>query len=233
MATVGSESFPGDSVKFRASKPSLRKKSARAKASKPPADVFLNIPYDRDFEDLYLAYIAGVSAFGLAPRATLEIPGGTSRLNKILALIQQCEYSIHDLSRVELDGKRPKTPRFNMPFELGLSVAWERMRKKEHVWFVFEAKRYRLAKSLSDLNGTDPYIHNGKVAGVFQVLGNAFVRPGLQPSVGQMGDILQQIKKNLRAILKEAGAESVYEARVFKEICIVASAVADKILRAN
>jgi hypothetical protein len=203
------------------------------KLQKRPADVFLNIPYDQDFQDLYLAYIAGVSAFGLAPRATLEIPGGAPRLNKILALIQQCEYSIHDLSRVELDGKRPQTPRFNMPFELGLSVAWQRMRRKEHTWSVFETKRYRLAKSLSDLNGTDPYIHNGKVAGVFQAFGNAFVRPGSQPSVGQMKQILQQIKKNLPTILKDSGARSVYEARVFKEICVVASAAADKILKAS
>jgi hypothetical protein len=30
-----------------------------------------------------------------------------------------------------------------------------------------------------------------------------------------------------------SGARSLYEARVFKEICVVASAVADKILRAN
>jgi len=33
------------------------------------------------------------------------------------------------MSRVELDAKRPQTPRFNMPFELGLTVAWE------IVWF--------------------------------------------------------------------------------------------------
>jgi len=36
---------------------------------------FLNIPYDVDFQSLYLAYIAGITAFGLRPRATLEIPG--------------------------------------------------------------------------------------------------------------------------------------------------------------
>jgi hypothetical protein len=42
--------------------------------------LFLNIPYDSSFKDLYLAYIAGVSSFGLAPRATLEIPGGRGGL---------------------------------------------------------------------------------------------------------------------------------------------------------
>ena len=43
--------------------------------------VFLNISYDSAFENLYLAYIAGLSAFGLIPRATLEIP--TSRRKRV------------------------------------------------------------------------------------------------------------------------------------------------------
>ncbi len=69
-----------------------------------------------------------------------------------------------------------------MPFELGLSVAWEKMGRREHLWYVFEAKNRRLEKSLSDLNGTDTYIHDGRVAGVFRELCNAFVSPDPQPS---------------------------------------------------
>jgi hypothetical protein len=64
--------------------------------------VFLNIPYDQAFENLYLAYIAGLSAFGLIPRATLEIPTSQRRLERILKLIRECAYSIHDLSRVHM-----------------------------------------------------------------------------------------------------------------------------------
>src|SRR5215471_15917419 len=88
---------------------------------KPPG-AFLNTPYDSAFQDLYLAYIAGISAFRLTPRATLEIPGGEGRLDRVLQLIQSCRYSFHDLSRVEVDVRRPATPRFNMPFELGLAA---------------------------------------------------------------------------------------------------------------
>jgi hypothetical protein len=73
--------------------------------------VFLNVPYDSAFENLYLAYIAGLSAFGLIPRATLEIPTSQRRLERILKLIQECGYSIHDLSRVQLDTKAPRVPR--------------------------------------------------------------------------------------------------------------------------
>jgi len=80
---------------------------------------FLNVPYDGRYKDLYLAFIAGLTAFGLDPRATLEVPGGERRLDRIFELITSCQYSFHDLSRVELDRRSPPTPRFNMPFELG------------------------------------------------------------------------------------------------------------------
>src|SRR5581483_1582207 len=86
--------------------------------SRTESSVFLNIPYDASFENLYLAYISSVSAFGFAPRAAIEVPGGASRLDRIFDLIRSCEYSIHDLSRVQLDQSRPRVPRFNMPFEL-------------------------------------------------------------------------------------------------------------------
>ena len=195
---------------------------------KPPANVFLNIPYDPEFQELYLAYISAVSAFGHVPRATLEIPGGTRRLDRIFNLIQSCRYSVHDLSRVELDKKRPPTPRFNMPFELGLTWAWERIGTGEHVWFVFEAKNRRLAKSLSDLNGTDPYIHSGKVGGVFREFCNAFVRPGKQPSVPQMQKIYQKLNEKLPEILKLAGTRDVFQARVFNDVCVFASKAADE-----
>ena len=122
---------------------------------------FLNTPYDQAFQRLYLSYIAGITAFGLMPRSTLEVPGGTRRLDRIFDLIRTCRYSFHDLSRVELDVQRPPTPRFNMPFELGLAVAWEKLNPGQHVWFVFEARSRRLQKSLSDLGGTDVYVHGG------------------------------------------------------------------------
>ena len=97
-----------------------------------------------------MAYIAGLCAFRLEPRATLQIPGCERRLDRILDLIGSCRYSFHDLSRVELSQKRPATPRFNMPFELGLAVAWERFKEPSHTWCVFESRGRRIGKSLSD-----------------------------------------------------------------------------------
>ena len=104
-----------------------RRRRAR-RVARRPANVFLNIPYDDRFKRFYLAYISGISAFGLVPRATLEIATSTRRLDRILKLISKCRVSLHDMSRVEIDRTPPCTPRFNMPFELGLSVAHARDR---------------------------------------------------------------------------------------------------------
>jgi hypothetical protein len=161
--------------------------------SEPPTTkeygVFLNIPYDQGFESLYLAYVAGLCAFRLAPRSTLQIPGGERRLDRILDLVAGCRYSFHDLSRVELNLKRPATPRFNMPFELGLTVAWQRLKEPSHTWCVFESRTRRTDKSISDLSGTDVYVHDGTPAGVFRELCNALVSAVHQPTVTQMAAI--------------------------------------------
>ena len=87
-------------------------------------DVFLNVPFDRRYESLYLALIAGLSGLGLTPRCVLEVPAGArNRLERLFALLRSCGASIHDLSRVELSPDAPRCPRFNMPFELGLAAA--------------------------------------------------------------------------------------------------------------
>lgn len=50
-----------------------------ARPQKPSVSIFLNVPYDLKFEKLFLAYISGATAFGLLPRATLEIPSSLRR----------------------------------------------------------------------------------------------------------------------------------------------------------
>lgn len=185
--------------------------------------VFLNIPYDSAFENLYLAYIAGLSAFGLIPRATLEIPTSQRRLERILKLLQQCAYSIHDLSRVQLDAKAPRVPRFNMPFELGLAVARD-VGNRRQTWSVCETVPYRINKSLSDLNGTDVRIHDGTVRGVFGALSEIFVRKTRQPSVQEMYRIYLVLRRNLPRITRRAGARDAYSARVFRDLVFAARA---------
>jgi hypothetical protein len=204
-----------------------------SRLKKPQSDaeaVFLNIPYDNKFKNLYLAYIVGVSALGLVPYATLGIPGDR-RLDRIFSLIKSCKYSIHDLSRVEIDAAPPRTPRFNMPLELGLAIAWNRIGSPSHSWFVFESHLRRAEKSCSDISGTDVYIHDAEVRGVFRQLRNALVRPSSQPTVPQMMAIYHELKRVVRRILRNAGTDDVYEAQVFSEIRLAAQQVAARLIK--
>jgi len=190
-----------------------------------PNAVFVNIPYDERFRRLYLAYIVGLTQLGLEPRATLGISGSERRLDRILALIQSCRYSIHDLSRVEVDRTPPRTPRFNMPFELGMAVTWASINPRQHSWFNFESRDRRVQKSLSDLNGTDPNIHGGAVEGVMRELCSAFVRSRTaRPVVPEMMRTYRELSRKLDAIMATAGSRSVFEACVFDDLCFAAKA---------
>jgi len=128
-----------------AASPERRRRPQLRAGAETRDTALLNVPYDRRYERLYLAFIAGLSAFGLVPRATVELAGSQRRLARIVRLLRSCRYSFHDLSRVSLDRNPPATPRFNMPFELGLAVSPRRSRA--HEWFVFEEQRHRLTKS--------------------------------------------------------------------------------------
>ena len=184
---------------------------------------FLNIPYDREYEDRFLAYIAGVAAFGLYPRATLELTSGERRLDRIFGIISECRYSFHDLSMVVLDRKQPRTPRFNMPFELGLVVGWQKAAPSPHDWFVFESTRHRLQKSLSDLNGTDPFVYGPTPDGILREIRNALSRHDIQPTAGQMRDIFDALKEDAAPwVFEKTGASTLFEARPFAELVVSA-----------
>lgn len=180
--------------------------------------VFLNVPYDRQFEPLYLAYISGVCAFGLTPRVALELPGGERRLDRIIGLILGCRYSFHDLSRVELDLRRPRTPRMNMPFELGLTVMASYRNPRQHTWCVFEKDYRRVLKSLGDLAGSDVYGHGGSPKGVLRQIANALVVEDRQPEMAQLLALYRAVTALLPDTLKKRGAKSCYEAAVFRDL---------------
>jgi hypothetical protein len=190
---------------------------------------FLNIPYDDQYSNLYFAFIAGLCAFGLDPKATLEIATGERRLDRIFDLMTSCHYSFHDLSRVQLDRAAPRTPRFNMPFELGLLLGWRKTASSNrHTWFVSESAHRRLQKSLSDLDGTDPLIHDGTVKGVFRELSNALVKSRYKPELPHMNKIYRHIKIASPLILKQVGASSLFGARVFQELVVLATEYAER-----
>ena len=123
--------------------------------------VFINCPFDEDYQPLFDAIAFGILACGQRPRCAKErIESGEIRLHKILGLIEGCRYGIHDLSRTRVG--RGGTPRFNMPFELGLFMAakWfgdERQQGKRYL--ILDAQPHRYKKSTSDISGQDVEIH--------------------------------------------------------------------------
>jgi hypothetical protein len=138
--------------------PIQRRRSVRRSVSRRfnPHHVFLNVPFDAGYERLFVALIAAIVGLGRTPRCVLEIAEtGQGRLTRLLQILGECGVSIHDLSRVG-------TPvRFNMPFELGLACAVSELNRHRHHYVLLERQRHRLTRTLSDLNGRDPYVHEG------------------------------------------------------------------------
>ena len=64
-------------------------------------NVFINCPFDDKYFELLKTLVFTVVYFGYNPRISLESSdAGLSRLEKIINLIQESKYAIHDLSRL-------------------------------------------------------------------------------------------------------------------------------------
>lgn len=125
--------------------------------------VFINCPFDNQYWPLFEALVFTVIACGFKPRCALEeLDSGTVRLEKVLRIIRSCRLAVHDLSRVELSGRR-SLPRFNMPFELGLDIGcrkFGRRQFREKRTLILDSKRYRYQAFISDISGQDIHTHN-------------------------------------------------------------------------
>jgi hypothetical protein len=139
-----------------------------------------------------------------------------------------CRYSFHDLSRVQIDRKKPPTPRFNMPFELGLAVAWAKTTSPTHRWFVLEEVPHRLTKSLNDLDGTDPLIHRGNAEGVLRALSNALYRDAKSPDFAELQTIYRDLEAAASKFRADSKGGSLFEAQAFKWLVLAAQSLAQK-----
>jgi hypothetical protein len=189
--------------------------------------VFLNIPYDAQFEDLYLAYIVGLTELGLKINVTLAVPN-QGRLERIIRLIQKSDASIHDLSRIETSSG---VPRFNMPLELGLALYRSHETNGRHRVFVFEKTPYRAQRSTSDINGIDLQIHKGRPKGVMVGLRNIFHQPDRATTVPEMLNTFRAVKQRLPELRRIAGSKSLFEAAVFDDLTVVALVESERLVR--
>jgi hypothetical protein len=130
-----------------------------------PEKCIINCPFDAPYLSLFNAIVFAVHDSGFRPRCALEANNaGQFRLEKIMKIISECKYSIHDISRTEID-PATRLPRFNMPFELGIDIGCRKFgtaynRSKEIL--VLDTTPYRYQKFISDIAGQDVYPHAGK-----------------------------------------------------------------------
>lgn len=138
-------------------------------------NVFVNCPFDVKYLPLLRPLLFTIIYLGLKPRIALEaIDSGDLRLNKIVDLIRDSKYSIHDLSRSEAS-VAGELYRLNMPFELGIDFGcrlFGRPRQRDKRTLVLEAKPHRYKASISDLAGADIECHDDEPYKVIGVVRN-------------------------------------------------------------
>lgn len=126
--------------------------------------VFINCPFDEDFEPILQAILFCVVDLGFQPRLSKESnDSGDIRLHKIADLIRDSRYSIHDLSRSQADAKG-EFFRLNMPFEYGVDWAcrrWFGEGRAGKRFLILDEKKYRYQAALSDIAGSDIEYHKG------------------------------------------------------------------------
>jgi hypothetical protein len=131
----------------------------------PAKAVFINCPYDSEFESTFDAIFFATVCCGFMPRSALE--SGTvadSRMQRIVDAIFSSKYSIHDLSRCRGEGSE-MLARFNMPLELGIAMARRYMRARQshrHDWLLLVPEGHGYLKFASDLAGFDPNRYDGQ-----------------------------------------------------------------------
>jgi hypothetical protein len=147
------------------------------------------------------------------------------RGERLLNLITDCRVSLHDLSRQRT---RSGHPRMNMPFEAGLAcaVAWL---GRDHTIFILEAQRYRLQRTLSDLNGTDPYIHGGTPDGMVRAVLEMLRRPHRHVRVTDAQRVVAQLRISARDIRRRWDGD-LFRPGVFDELVLAAHQLAEATL---
>jgi hypothetical protein len=135
-------------------------------------NIFINCPFDTDYIELLRPMIFTIVYLGFNPRIALENTDvSTPRLDKILTLIRDSKFSIHDLSRIK-SSKKNEFARLNMPFELGIDFGSKEFSKKhnEKKFLVLSDEDHGYKRALSDFSGFDAQNHKNDPIIVVRIL---------------------------------------------------------------
>lgn len=138
-------------------------------AFRPEKAVFINCPFDDEFEPRLDAILFATVCCGFIPRSALESGSvAQSRMDRIVQAIFSSRYSIHDLSRCRGEGSE-QLARFNMPLELGIAMAHRFLgtrKSQRHDWLLLVPEGHVYLKFVSDLAGFDPMRYDGRIESV-------------------------------------------------------------------
>ena len=135
-------------------------------------NIFINCPFDTNYIELLRPMLFTLVYLGYNPRIALEnMDVSIPRLDKILTLIRDSKYSVHDLSRIKSTMKN-EFARLNMPFELGIDFGSKEFSKKhnEKKFLVLSDEDHGYKKALSDLSGFDAQNHKNDSIEVVRIL---------------------------------------------------------------
>lgn len=141
-------------------------------------NVFINCPFDVDYQTLLHPLLFTVCYLGFTPRIALErCDAGELRLPRIIRLIRESRYSIHDLSRVRA-ASSGEFYRLNMPFELGIEYGCRLfgpppLDQKRSL--ILEREPYHYVHAMSDLGGVDARCHQANGEELVRGVRNWFV----------------------------------------------------------
>lgn len=137
------------------------------KAAEYERNVFINCPFDEAYQSTFDAIVFAIHDAGFRARSALEYGDSSeNRFSKIIQIIRECKYGVHDISRIELSRVGKKLlPRFNMPLELGLFLGSKEFGNKQQQnksCMVVDREPWRYQATISDIAGQDIYCHEGK-----------------------------------------------------------------------
>ncbi|HEV7922656.1 MAG TPA: hypothetical protein VGR02_17870 [Thermoanaerobaculia bacterium] len=189
-------------------------------AEADPKDVFLNVPFDRSYEPLFVALVGTLVFLNQRPHCVVEIrETGDGRLPRIFELMRACGTSIHDMSRIG----RPV--RFNMPFELGLAYSLKLANPAAYHVLVLDAQPYRMDRLLSDYKGRDLLIHHNRSAGVVSCLLDSFEKHPVM-TAANCRDAIAQLRRSVAMLQRDLQVDSLFRPLLFKALVDNATQIA-------
>jgi len=133
----------------------------RRKHSDYDVNVFINCPFDDKYEPLFRAMVFTISSCGFIAQCAKGASNQNLRFQRILELVGECRYGLHDLSRMKVGAM----PRNNMPLELGVFIGCQRFGSPfdyEKEYLILDRNAHDYNQHTSDVKADDAEYHHNK-----------------------------------------------------------------------